>query len=58
MTWPDGTVWDRCDRLPVPHDDPALEWMADMFLDDQPLPAVEPEAKVAELFGPDLKDAA
>lgn len=29
----DGSIWERNDRLPVPHDDPTLEWLTDLLLE-------------------------
>lgn len=28
--WPEGTIWQPNDRIVAPHDDPAVEWLADL----------------------------
>jgi hypothetical protein len=39
MIWPEGSIWAEHDRLPVPHNDTALEWMCDLLLEEPIQPA-------------------
>jgi hypothetical protein len=51
MTWPDGSIWAEHDRLPVPHNDPALEWMCDLLIEEPIHPAPKPR-----IVRPDLSE--
>lgn len=49
MTFLDGTLWERNDRLPAPYDDPALEWATD----NDTQPAGDWPWKIAKSYDPE-----